>query len=186
MTILIAALMAVLAGATVVPAADTPNVVATGDLSRYVAVRDVHETDGAVAGIVQNTSDRPVRNIELRVDHRWLWANEFRPGEDTMSRSGTIVVPGEIPPGGAARFSYRPDPPLPVRSDGHFQTVVEVKGLTRMESGGATSGFGAGQAAPIAPAAPPAETAPPPASSQAAPLVETVPAPADIPPPPVY
>jgi hypothetical protein len=177
---LIAALLSVLAGAAVVPAADLPNVVATGELARYVAVRDVNETDGAVSGVVQNTSDRPLRNIELRVEHRWLWANEFRPGEDTMSRSSTVIVPGELPPGGSARFSYRPDPPLPVRSDGRFQTVVEVKGLTRMEAGGATSGFGAGQAAPIAPA--PSETAPPPAESQAAPAPAEIP-PAEIPPP---
>ena len=176
MRILNAALLSVLAGAAVVPAADLPNVVPTGDLSRYVAVRDVNETGGAVSGVVQNTSDRPLRDVELRVEHRWLWANEFRPGEDTMSRSSTITIPGEIPPGGSARFSYRPDPPLPVRSDGHFQTVVNVRALTRMESGGATSGFGAGQAAPITPS----ETAPPPAESQAAPA--EIP-PAEIPPP---
>jgi hypothetical protein len=137
-------------GATALRAAE---VVPVGELSRYVAVRGVNESsDGAVSGTVVNVSSRPVKEVELHITHEWLWKNEFHPGEDNPGRLGTITLHDEIAPGGEARFSYRPDPPLPPRTDGHFVTKVDVAGLTAIEtapSSGATSGVGAPPAPPV-------------------------------------
>ena len=130
-------------GATAARAAE---VVATGDLGRYVAVRDVSESDGAVSGVVVNVSSQPVKDIELHITHEWLWKNEFHPGPDNPGRLGKVMLHDEIAPGGQARFSYRPDPPLPDRTDGHFVTKVDVAGVTSIEtapSTGATSSVGA-------------------------------------------
>jgi len=33
-----------------------------------------------------------------------------------------------LPPGGTVEFSYRPEPPLPGRDDGRFETTVDVVG----------------------------------------------------------
>ena len=118
-------------GATALRAAE---VVPTGDLSRYVVVRDVAESDGAVTGTVVNVSSRPVKEVELHVTHQWLWKNEFHPGEDNPGRLARITLRDEIAPGGQARFSYRPDPPLPDRTDGRFVTTVDVAGLTAIET----------------------------------------------------
>ncbi|HTC23379.1 MAG TPA: hypothetical protein VK688_03400, partial [Gemmatimonadales bacterium] len=85
-------------------------------------------------GVVANLSPNPVRDVELLIRYDWLWRNEFRPGDDSPSRAVYYTVPGEIPPGGQARFIYRVDPPLPVRSDGQFRASVENVGLVKVEN----------------------------------------------------
>jgi hypothetical protein len=103
-------------------------------LSQIVALRDVSANGGDVSGVIANLSPRPVRDQELLIRYDWLWRNEFRPGDDNPSRAVYYTVPGEIPPGGQTRFTYRVDPPLPVRSDGQFRTSVEVVGLVEVQN----------------------------------------------------
>jgi len=97
-----------------------------------VVVRNVTVTDGTVTGDLVNTSHRLVRDVRLLVRHTWLWAGERSPGEDSPGRAAYPTVHEDIPPGGSRAFTVRPDPPLPVRSDGHFETSVEVVGATEI------------------------------------------------------
>jgi len=41
-------------------------------------------------------------------------------------------VTGEIPAKGSTAFSYTPNPPLPKRTDGSFQTTVAVQSITEI------------------------------------------------------
>jgi len=112
----------------VAPADDT--VMPPEGLSKKVLIRDTTiGDDGAVSGTLVNTSGHRLKEVRLLVRHDWLWRDEFHPGTDSPGTAGYYVVPQEIPPGGSVSFSYRPDPPLPRRSDGTFQTTVEVAGL---------------------------------------------------------
>ena len=78
-----------------------------------------------------NVLSKPVRNVRVRIDRSWLWADERRAGgtEESPGRSAVYTVPGEIPPGGRLAFTYQPESPLPQRSDGRFETSVSVVGL---------------------------------------------------------
>jgi hypothetical protein len=109
-------------------------VVPNDHVSQLVALRDVSVNGGDISGVIVNTSGRPVRDVELLIRYDWLWNNEFRPKDDNPSRAVYYTVPGEIPPGGQARFTYRVDPPLPSRADGQFRTSAEVVGLVEVES----------------------------------------------------
>ena len=111
-------------------AAAADAVVPREELSQKVVVRDlVVGDDGAVSGVLANTSGHRVQEVRLLIRYEWLWRDEFHPGSDSPGTASYYVVPEEIPPGGTVSFSYRPDPPLPRRSDGTFQTAVEVDGL---------------------------------------------------------
>ncbi|TMB19569.1 MAG: hypothetical protein E6J71_10745 [Deltaproteobacteria bacterium] len=111
-------------------AAAADAVVPREELSQKVVVRDVVVgDDGAVSGVLANTSGHRLREVRLLIRYQWLWRDEFHPGSDSPGTATYYVVPEEIPPGGTASFSYRPEPPLPRRSDGTFQTAVEVAGL---------------------------------------------------------
>jgi len=106
------------------------SVVPDDRVSASVALRDVAVNGGDVSGVLVNTSGgKDVRDVELLIRYDWLWKNEFRPGEDNPGRAVYYTVPGEIPPGGQTTFTYRADPPLPARSDGRFNTSVEVVGF---------------------------------------------------------
>jgi hypothetical protein len=97
-----------------------------------VVVRNVIVTDGVVSGDLANTSHHLVRDVRLLVRHTWVWANERSPGEDSPGRSAYTTVHEDISPGGSLPFTVRPNPPLPVRSDGRFETSVEVVGVTEI------------------------------------------------------
>ena len=127
---LVAALGAALVAAPV-PAADRTLI---GDeASSSIALRDVQaRDDGVVTGVLVNRSTRLVRDVRLLVRHTWLWKNELHPGEESPGRVAYHLVPVDVPPAGSVEFRYHPDPPLPERSDGRFETTVEVVGLTEI------------------------------------------------------
>jgi hypothetical protein len=107
-------------------------VVPSERMTDSVALRDVTVNGGVVSGILTNTSGKALHDVQLLVRSDWLWRNEFRPGEDSPGRSVYYTVPGEIPPGGQTKFTYSADPPLPERSDGHFNTSVRVVGFVEV------------------------------------------------------
>ncbi len=82
--------------------------------------------DGTVDGTLVNTSQHPIADVLLMVNHAWLWRNEFRPGDDSPGRTEYIRVVEQIPPGGSVTFTHRPARPLPARNDGRFETSLEV------------------------------------------------------------
>jgi hypothetical protein len=103
-------------------------------LEQIVDVRDVRAEPDQVSGVLVNLSSKPVRNVRVRIDRSWLWADERHAGgaEESPGRTAVYTVPGEIPPGGHLPFTYRSDTPLPQRSDGRFETSVSVVGLEQV------------------------------------------------------
>ena len=120
------------------PVAATPvavtgeRVVPSSRIADRVSVRDVRTREGEVSGVVVNTSDRPVRDVQLLVSYQWLWENETHPGEGGPGRAVFVTVNQEIPPGGQAPFTYRPETPLSERPDGRYMTNVSVAGFTEI------------------------------------------------------
>lgn len=107
-------------------------VVSPDQLSRAVIVQDVRVRGDEVSGKVVNNSGKPVRDVQLLVKYVWLWNNERKPGTDSPGRALYETLPGELAPGEAKEFTYRPDEPLPHRSDGRFEPKVEVAGVTEI------------------------------------------------------
>ncbi len=98
-----------------------------------VAVHEVHVgSGGRVSGVLENTSPRVLRDVRLLVRHTWLWRKERESQRDNLGRAVYYVVPDEIPPDGSVSFTYKPEPPLRTRSDGHFETSVEVVGFSEV------------------------------------------------------
>ncbi len=97
-----------------------------------VVVRDVTARSDRLSGLVVNQSRWPVRDVRLLIRHTWLWDNERHPGTDSPGRTSFYTVSVTIPPGESAPFEYRSTDPPPSRSDGHFNTEVEVVGYTEV------------------------------------------------------
>ena len=126
-----AILFAVLGFVAVTRAAEETTGARESELRKIVEVRDVRAQPDQVSGVLVNLSSKPVHDVRVRIDRAWLWADERRAGgtEESPGRSAVYAVPGEIPPGGHLPFTYRPESPLPQRSDGRFETSVSVVGL---------------------------------------------------------
>ncbi|MBI4516530.1 MAG: hypothetical protein HY699_12030 [Deltaproteobacteria bacterium] len=101
-------------------------------VAQQVVVRDLRVRAGAVSGLVVNNARKPLRDVRLLIRHQWIWKNERNPGPDNPGRVAYYTVHEEIPPDVSVAFKYRPNPPLPDRSDGHFETTVEVVGYSEV------------------------------------------------------
>ena len=117
---------------------EAERIVPAEELANAVAVTNVRGEDGVVSGTVVNRSGKTLRDLRLVARYNWLWNREMRPGPgtDDPSRAEYFTVPGDIPPGGRADFTYRPQMPLPQRSDGHFDTQVRVASVVEVAPGG--------------------------------------------------
>ena len=62
----------------------------------------------------------------------WIWKDERHPGDDSPGRSQYLPISGDIAAGASVPFSYTPNPTLPSRTDGSFQTSVSVQGFTQV------------------------------------------------------
>jgi hypothetical protein len=116
--------------AGVVRAADT--LIADEQPSHDVTVRDVTTRRGAVSGVLVSHSRKVLRDVRLLVHHTWLWKDELKPGDDSPGRVDYYTVRSTLPSGASVDFTYRPEPPLPDREDGHFETTVDVVGWTEI------------------------------------------------------
>jgi hypothetical protein len=101
-------------------------VVGTERVAESVGVHDLTVDGGVVSGMLTNRSGKTLRDVQLLIRHEWLWKNEFRPGGNSPSRAVYFLIRGDLPAGGETPFTYRADPPLPIRSDGRFNTSVQV------------------------------------------------------------
>ena len=99
------------------------------EAAQVVAVSDLSVHDGKVFGTLQNKTGRVVRDVRLLIRHAWVWKNERHPGSDNPGRADYFIVHTPIPAGESVPFAHTPTPPLPQRSDGHFNTSVEVVGF---------------------------------------------------------
>ena len=126
----VVAVLVPLGGTCFARSADT--LIADEGPSRVVVVRDVASRHGLVSGVLVNHSPKLLRDVRLLFHHNWLWKNEMRPGDESPGRVDYYTVRSELPPGETVEFSYRPEPPLPDRDDGHFETTVDVVGWTEI------------------------------------------------------
>lgn len=103
------------------------------EAGRVVYLRNltISET-GEVTGEVVNNSKQTVRDIRLQILHSWRWKNEFRPGTDDPGRAVYYSVDQEIAPGQSTRFTYKPSPALPARTDGYFENSVNIAGFAQI------------------------------------------------------
>jgi hypothetical protein len=123
---------ALLSITTMAAAAEKTAVVAGNDVSRIATLRDVSIKNGEVSGEVVNNSSDTLRDVVLEIRYSWLWADEYHPGKDDPGRTVYHTAAKDIPPGGNARFEYKPSPPLPVRRDGSFLIDVKIAGFERV------------------------------------------------------
>jgi hypothetical protein len=124
-----------LAAPSVVSVTATANdtmVIAGNEVGRFVTLRNVSIKNGEVSGDVVNNSSDILRDVVLDIRYSWRWADEFHPGKDDPGRTVYYTAAKEIPPGGSARFEYKPSPPLPERRDGSFVIDVKVAGFERV------------------------------------------------------
>ena len=125
------ALMAV----SMVPAFSIAEIVMSPEQAlQSIRLLNVTAQNEIISGEIVNTSPWPLRDVELLVQHRWHWMNEFRPGENNPGMAVFYKVEREIPPGGSAPFTLgRPSPPSPPdAAAGQFETVVSVAGFEQI------------------------------------------------------
>jgi len=105
-------------------------IVSPDEVSRALVVRNLQVSGDSVSGVLINKSQLPLAEVRLLIRHTFLWKQERSPQTGANpSRAIYFDVPGTVPASGAVAFTYRPDPPLPERSDGRFETSVEVVGF---------------------------------------------------------
>ncbi|TMA95350.1 MAG: hypothetical protein E6J74_12160 [Deltaproteobacteria bacterium] len=120
-------------GVVAIAATANDTIVVAGDeVGRIVTLRNVSIKNGEVSGEIVNNSRDTLRDVVLEIRYSWRWANEFHPGKDDPGRTVYYTAAKEIPPGGSARFEYKPSPPLPERRDGSFVIDVKVAGFERV------------------------------------------------------
>ena len=113
------------------PAA-TGIVVPSSEASQKIVIQSVLIKDGSViSGTIINNSDKPVRDVGLRVRQEWLWNDELHPGPDSPGRTVPFTLHQEIAPHATAAFTIQ-IPPLAPRSDGRFVTTLEITGFTEV------------------------------------------------------
>jgi hypothetical protein len=102
------------------------------EAARVVVIDKLTVQDDAVTGQIRNRSPHAVRDVQLFIRYTWLWDNEFKPGKDDPGVGFYHMERAEIPAGGAAPFKFTPDPPLPRRSGGHFETSITIAGFAEV------------------------------------------------------
>ena len=117
--------------------ASAGEVISPENAARKVEIRNVQVQGNVISGEVINRSRNPVRNLELLVQHHWLWNNEFKPGDVSPGKSVYVVLDKELRPGESAPFTASIDAPSLSRPDGYFVTEVSLAGFTEVIPPGA-------------------------------------------------
>jgi len=98
-----------------------------------VALKDVSANGGAVSGAIENHGSLPVKDVKLSIQHRYRWANEYKPGAVDPGRAEQITVSETIPPGGRATFRHDGGPLQAPDKAGTFETTVTVLSFVVIE-----------------------------------------------------
>lgn len=114
--------------------AEGQSLIPDSSLLRTVAVRDVRLEDGIVTGVVENLSRNSIRDVQLLIEHRWVWTNDQDPGPVNPGTASYLTLSETIPPGGQTRFSFRlPSGDVSPDAPGSFTTSVQPVGVTELE-----------------------------------------------------
>ncbi len=97
--------------------------------ARTVEVRNINVNENVVTGEVINKSPHLLQNVELLLQFHWLWKNEMHPQENSLGRSVFLTLDRNIRPGESAAFTFKPEPQLPARPDGHYMAEVSLAGF---------------------------------------------------------
>jgi hypothetical protein len=113
-------------------AARSQNVRSEEETGRILAIDNIVVKDGVVSGEVRNKSNHAVRDVQLFIRYTWLWEDERHPGKTDPGTSTYYTLKVTIQPGAKTAFTYRPSPPLPKISGGHFDTSATIAGFTEI------------------------------------------------------
>jgi hypothetical protein len=86
------------------------------------------DAPGALRLRITNHGEETVRDVRVLVRHGFHWKDEFDPGDESPARAEVRAIPGELAPGESRVVEHRPDPPLPAREDGAFESWAELVG----------------------------------------------------------
>ena len=100
------------------------------EAAKTLVIQYKTENHDVISGKIINNSLHPIRDPEVLVEYHWLWAKEFKPGSRSPGRAAYVKLDKEIQPGESVSFTYRPQPPLPDRSDGRFMPEVSPAGFS--------------------------------------------------------
>ena len=109
------------------------------DEAKPVAIMDLQANASEISGRVVNNSPHIIREIEVLIQYHWLWANEYKPGNESPGRVASVRLHEDILPGQSASFKYVPAPPLPNRQDGRFDPEVVIAGFSVVSPATTTS-----------------------------------------------
>ncbi len=109
-------------------------VINSGNTTRQkVRLDEVDFSDsGTVSGVVVNKTAAVLRDVRLLVRYDWRWRNERSPGENSPARSAYFTITTDVPALGTLPFRFSPNPPLPIRADGHYAPSIEVARYTQV------------------------------------------------------
>jgi hypothetical protein len=114
--------------------AGPPEIVSPQQAAQVVDVAHVKTRGDTVSGVLINESPQTARDVQLLIRQTWMWKNEWHPGVVSPGRAEFYTVRTTIPPHGTTAFTYNTEP-LPQRTDGHFETHVQVVGFTEVGAG---------------------------------------------------
>ena len=100
-------------------------VVTSPEAAQAIVIQDLNVQGVSVSGTVVNKSSATLHEVELLVRQVWLWNDEFHPGTDSPGRTLPFTLRQDVAPHASAAFAFQ-TPPLAQRSDGRFETTVEV------------------------------------------------------------
>jgi hypothetical protein len=102
------------------------------EIARIVVLEQVAVQDGVVQGLVRNTSNHALADVQLFIRYTWLWDDERNPGTPDPGTSTYHTLKETIQPNSTVKFVYKPSPPLSTFSGGRFDTSVKVAGFTEI------------------------------------------------------
>ena len=102
------------------------------EIDRVAVVDKLTVQESNVSGEILNKSPYLLRDVQLLVRYTWLWDDEKKPGKSDPGTSTLYTLPREIAPGGRLPFTFKPTPPLPRLSGGHFETSVSIAGFAEV------------------------------------------------------
>ena len=109
------------------------------EAARVVAVKNLKATSTEVSGEIVNNTPHIIRDVEVLIQYHWLWANDFKPGQESPGTSAIVKLDKELQPGQSATFRHVPKPPLSDRKDGRFEPEVVIAGFTTVVPATTTS-----------------------------------------------
>jgi hypothetical protein len=119
----------ILASAPLVPISGQ-TVLTSGQASKTLSFENLNMTPPRISGTITNRSPHTIKDIELLIQHHWLWRNERNPGQDSPGRAAFVKLGGQLEPGQSRSFAFTPEHQLPSRNDGQFMTEVDVAAFT--------------------------------------------------------